>query len=203
MTTETIQSKTIQVNGVPVTCHSDGSITCYNKASGRPVRSFGNKQHNGYMYRWVSERMYRAHRLICSAFHGRPPKGYDVDHVNGIKDDNRPENLRWASRSENLRGARRTHGESKYRGVSRNGPSWSATVLRNYCGSFGTQIEAAQRWDDVAFHEHDFPLEGLNFPQRMLDKMAKNDTPMSMTISSEKVSPVSNPGRVGFVFLPI
>lgn len=185
MTTETIQSKTIQVNGVPVTCHSDGSLTCYNKASGRPVRSFGTKYHNGYMYRGVNGKMLRVHRLLCSAFNGKPPKGHDVDHVNGIKADNRMENLRWASRSDNLRGARRVHGVSPYRGVSACDNKWQVYIQKNYLGRFETQIEAAERWDDVAFHEYDYPIEGLNFPQRMLDKMAKNDTHKSMTISSE------------------
>lgn len=187
MTTETIQSKTIQVNGVPVTCHSDGSITCYNIASGRPFRSFGTKDVNGYMFRAINGKMYRVHRLICSAFNGKSPKGYDVDHVNGIKTDNRMENLRWASRSSNLRGARRVHGVSKYRGVSKNRDRWSAQCLGKRYGSFDTELEAAERFDDVAFCENNFPIEGLNFPQRMLDKMAKDDTPMSMTNSPENI----------------
>jgi len=180
-TTEQIKSKTIQVNGVPVTCYSDGSIACRNKTSRRPVRSFGgNDRVNGYMYRHVNGKRYRVHRLICSAFHGNPPKGHDVDHVNGIKHDNRPENLRWASRSQNLRGARTTHGASKYRGVSMHANKWGAICLGKRCGSFYTELEAAERFDDVAFYEHNFPLEGLNFPQRILDKMASADTDNSM-----------------------
>jgi hypothetical protein len=58
-------------------------------------------------------------------------------------------------------------------------------VLGKHIGSFGTEIEAAERFDDVAFYEHDFPLEGLNFPQRILDKMAQDDTDNSMIDSSE------------------
>ena len=40
------------------------------------------------------------HRLIASAFHGQPI-GLEVNHKNGMKDDNRPENLEWVTRSEN------------------------------------------------------------------------------------------------------
>jgi hypothetical protein len=45
-----------------------------------------------------------AHRLVCEAFHGQPPRnGMHVAHYNGIKTDNRPSNLRWVTRSENER----------------------------------------------------------------------------------------------------
>lgn len=42
-----------------------------------------------------------AHRLICEAFHGHCPEGMMCTHINGIRHDNRPENLRWATGSEN------------------------------------------------------------------------------------------------------
>ena len=180
MTTTQIKSKTIQVNGVPVTCHSDGSLTCYNAASGKPVRSLGTLNVNGYRYRRVEGKYHRVHRLIASAFHGKPKNGEDVDHINGKKLDNRPENLRWVNKSQNLRGARKTHGRSKYRGVSLNGKRWCAQVLSKKYGSFDTEIEAAERFDDVAFHKHNYPIEGLNFPQRILDKMASADTDNGM-----------------------
>ena len=115
MTTTQIKSKTIQVNGVPVTCHSDGSITLIDKRTGKPRRSFGANL-NGYRIRKVGETMVLVHRLITLAFHGKPKDGTDVDHSNGHRADNRPENLRWTNHSQNLRGARRIHGEQKYKG---------------------------------------------------------------------------------------
>ena len=42
------------------------------------------------------------HRLIALAFHGPRPEGLDICHGNCIKTDNRPSNLRYATRSENL-----------------------------------------------------------------------------------------------------
>ena len=44
-----------------------------------------------------------AHILVCSAFHGLPEPGQEVDHINAVRHDNRAENLRWVCRSENAR----------------------------------------------------------------------------------------------------
>lgn len=38
----------------------------------------------------------RVHREVCRAFHG-PSEGLCVNHINGIKTDNRPENLEWTT----------------------------------------------------------------------------------------------------------
>lgn len=43
------------------------------------------------------------HRIIATAFHGEPPtKGHVVDHIDTNKRNNRPENLRWVTRLENI-----------------------------------------------------------------------------------------------------
>jgi hypothetical protein len=43
------------------------------------------------------------HRIIATAFHGEPPsKDYVVDHIDTNRQNNRPENLRWVTRLENL-----------------------------------------------------------------------------------------------------
>lgn len=45
----------------------------------------------------------KVHRLVCAAFHGAPtPSRPEVAHRDGSRDNNRPENLRWASRKENV-----------------------------------------------------------------------------------------------------
>ena len=45
----------------------------------------------------------RVHRIVATAFHGVPPnKEYVVDHIDTNRRNNRPENLRWLSRLENV-----------------------------------------------------------------------------------------------------
>jgi hypothetical protein len=42
------------------------------------------------------------HSLVMEAFVGERPKGKEVLHNNGVADDNRLENLRYGTRSENI-----------------------------------------------------------------------------------------------------
>ena len=50
------------------------------------------------------------HRLVCMAFHGIPkPKSLQVRHLDGSKDNNQPNNLKWGTQAENWQD-RRAHG---------------------------------------------------------------------------------------------
>jgi hypothetical protein len=45
----------------------------------------------------------KVHRLVCEAFHGPAPEGCtDVAHNDGNRDNPRADNLRWATRKENM-----------------------------------------------------------------------------------------------------
>lgn len=61
----------------------------------------GSKLPNGYISIKVDGVPYKAHRLVWAWHYNETPKM--LDHINGIKDDNRIENLRICNDSENAR----------------------------------------------------------------------------------------------------
>jgi len=62
---------------------------------------------NGYLYVGLSknnkQKYFRIHRLIAIYFMDNPNKYQCVDHINEKKTDNRIENLRWVTKSDNTR----------------------------------------------------------------------------------------------------
>lgn len=66
------------------------------------------------------------HRLVCLAFHGEPPlPRMDVNHKNGIKSDNRAENLEWMTRSQNKKHAHDILGINPWNWTGKHHRTWS------------------------------------------------------------------------------
>ena len=77
-----------------------------NKRTGLIIR--GKVDHKGYLtvgLRRTGEpqRTAMIHRLVLMAFVGMCPEGYQANHLDGDKGNNRVENLEWVTPSENMR----------------------------------------------------------------------------------------------------
>lgn len=81
---------------------------------------FKFKNELGYMTGKIFNVNYKAHRIIWVIENGRWPE-CEIDHINGIRDDNRIVNLRCVTKSENARNSKmRTTNKSGVQGVHFN-----------------------------------------------------------------------------------
>lgn len=88
---------------------SEGRIKTFNwKGSGREAIMKPAKDGSGYLRTMLKGengiiRTIKVHRIIAKTFLLNPDELSEVNHINGIRDDNRLENLEWVSHSQNLK----------------------------------------------------------------------------------------------------
>lgn len=111
------------------------------------------KQGKIYAASRINKKLILLHRFILNI----TDRKVAVDHINGNTLDNRKENLRICSWSENLRNSNK-HKDSKslYKGIFYNklNKNWRSRIFKDgksyEIGSFKTDIEAAQAYDSKA-----------------------------------------------------
>lgn len=86
----------------------------------------GTKHSHGYIEIKIDGVLYKAHRLAWMYVHGEFPQ-FDIDHISGIRDDNRLGNLRSATRSENQCNQRQARRNNR---VGLLGVSWHKLVKK-------------------------------------------------------------------------
>lgn len=96
--------KEIQYKGETYSVRDNGAV-CLHARPGKRVRkedncwTFGKRGLGGYLY----VKGERVHRIVALAFLGEPTEGSDiVDHIDTNRQNNRPENLRWCDKGENI-----------------------------------------------------------------------------------------------------
>jgi len=131
----------------------------YNERTGVFTRAVAVKGHSagttagtlnsrGYLLLRVDYVQYRAHRLAWLYVTGEWPS-FEIDHRNGVRNDNRWVNLRDATRTQNARNQRIAHITNKSTGVlgvSFERGKWHARIRtdngRKRLGSFDTVAAA-------------------------------------------------------------
>lgn len=123
----------------------------------------------GYVYLSINKKKYRAHRLAWFYSYGYWPEN-DIDHINGNRADNRLENLREATRSENMYNQTRVRKNSKIKvtGVSYNRDRYRARInaegKQYHIGTYDTIEEAETAYLEAKKKLHgDFT--GVNYEQ--------------------------------------
>lgn len=113
------------------------------RLAGKPA---GAVDSSGYVHVVMSRKFYQAHRIVWALAHGKDPYPQLLDHVNGNRRDNRPDNLRVATPALNVvngkpRGRLGLKGVYEFRpGVFVAQTKYKGTT--KYLGSYSTAEEA-------------------------------------------------------------
>jgi hypothetical protein len=118
--------------------------------AGKQAGSLGE---DGYVHVSVFDRLYRSHRLAWVWMTGEWPD--QIDHVNGIRHDNRFANLRLANASLNQANTKLySTNEAGRKGVRRAGWRYRARIMvkgkHHYLGGFATAEEAHRAYCEAA-----------------------------------------------------
>jgi hypothetical protein len=124
---------------------------CNSVTVGEPITS---KESSGYLRVKLDGETYKIHRIIWMLTHGFDPGKMQIDHINRIKTDNRPENLRLATSHQNMRNiVAKPQGETGELYIYKCPPRcklkpYVVEIRRQYLGTFAT-IEEAKRARDA------------------------------------------------------
>jgi hypothetical protein len=124
-----------------------------------PGDEAGSLMRSGYVEITVLGVRTYAHRLAWFYVHGVWP--LQVDHVNGVRSDNRIKNLRAASAADNAQNlCKRTRNTSGYTGAFKHRGRWRAQIkcgnVQHFLGVFDTPLEAHNAYKTAKKQLHKF-----------------------------------------------
>jgi hypothetical protein len=109
----------------------------------------GSLQKNGELVAGIDNKLFKIHRLIWFLEYGTWPKM--IDHLNGVRSDNRIENLRGVDSRANQQN-RYYHREGRLVGAGfhKQHRRWRSSIMisgrTKHLGYFETEMEAHQRY---------------------------------------------------------
>lgn len=124
------------------------------------TQAFNTLHGRGYLIGAINGRLFPSHRIVWAMHYGKWPDG-EIDHINGVKTDNRIGNLRTATRSENeWNKGKQTNNTSGLKGVSfckRTG-RWQAQIQHKgkqiHLGRFTTPEDAHAAYCEASKKYH-------------------------------------------------
>lgn len=116
-----------------------------NKVKGKEITT---KSNHGYIQTSYNNNKIRMHRMAWIYVYGNIPYGYEIDHINHDRSDNRISNLRAVEQAENKRNCSlSSNNKSGFNGVffdsSRN--LYLVTVGKKFIGRYKTLDEAVEK----------------------------------------------------------
>jgi len=151
---------------------NDGNVWSYkfNKEKKLKLKVAGKNYLRVNLFKNNKSKQFYVSRLVAEAFLTDFDLSLQVDHINGDKTNNKVENLRMVTNSQNHKGFKKKskNTSSQYRGVYWNKVTkkWHASIGLNM-GYFDDEVEAAKARDKKAI-KLGFTNEALNFPNRSL-----------------------------------
>lgn len=163
-----------------------------------------NKHRDGYLQAQLQcvgekNKKVRLHQAVYRAFVGEIPDGFDINHKNGIKHDNRISNLETCTRAENIQHARDVLGKVGTQKLQRdqverikalhafNSKVYSRKALAAFHGvdtRTVSNIKTGTRWSDV---EPCCPYEARkHVPHRFVIEIFNPDGTLSNTLTIER-----------------
>lgn len=130
------------------------------RRGGRPAGTEAGTLCHGYIRIRIDGKYHRAHRLAFLVVHGFIPK--EIDHISLVRNDNRIENLREATRQENSRNTGKySNNKSGFKGVhlQKSSGKWQAKAQaengkQKHLGYFPTPESASAAYNDFARKLH-------------------------------------------------
>jgi len=122
--------------------------------------------HNGYPCVRIGSKNQRTHHfvhnVIALCYLGEKPEGYQTDHINSIKTDNRLENLQYITPQQNIQ-KRKTKDGRNVKGyyLTKYGKYHAQIKVDNktiYLGCYDTEEEARQAYLDGKLKYHNINL---------------------------------------------
>ena len=89
----------LKLNGVDVEVSIIGELFI----NGKKHNTYNN---SGYVSTSINGKPFRVHRLVAQAYIPNPENYPIINHINGIRNDNRVENIEWCNYSHNAKHAR-------------------------------------------------------------------------------------------------